>query len=132
MKGGGAFIISVKCFYLTAVTVLDYLMRSELSAVLRDYLPNSFFQARLDQSHITEGCGPRLHYAQTAKVNVKSVLVARLYSTTSDRQAKDKPRNACWLYGLRSRFGDVENTPAVCFSMIFTPVRKDVRAQDST
>lgn len=63
--GGGFHIISVKCFYLTAVTVLDKLMSAPVSVVYYEII----FQTRvfkLDQSYIIEWlkvAGPRLHYA---------------------------------------------------------------------
>lgn len=62
-------IISVKCFYLTAVTELDKLMSAPVFVVYYEISVQTklvFF--RLDQSYIvcvSEGCSrPRLHYAR--------------------------------------------------------------------
>lgn len=51
--GGGFHIISVKCFYLTAVTVLDQLMSAQVFVVY-DEIICQIHVFKLDQSYIVD------------------------------------------------------------------------------
>lgn len=93
--GGGFDIISVKCFYLTAVTVLDKLMSAELFARLSTKL---CFQAWPDLYCWVEWRlqASTLLRMVILKVNVKSIVLAPVYARP-ESTVRATDAQGCWL-----------------------------------